>query len=82
MIALRDQPNQFIPENQKDPEWYRDSLRYVAEKYNTQQNMLGYQNTATYEKPVDEMLRMFTYYLGKQENILESSSLPYFFPGL
>ena len=45
-----------------------DSLRYVAEKYNTQQNMLGYQNTATYEKPVDEMLRMFTYYLGKQEN--------------
>jgi hypothetical protein len=30
--------------------------------------MLGYQNTATYEKPVDEMLRMFTYYLGKQEN--------------
>lgn len=68
MIALRDQPNQFIPENQKDAEWYRDSLRYVAEKYNTQQNMLGYQNTATYEKPVDEMLRMFTYYLGKQEN--------------
>lgn len=68
MIALRDQPNQFIPENQKDIKWYMDSLRYVAEKYNTQQNMLGYQNTATYEKPVDEMLRMFTYYLGKQEN--------------
>ena len=68
MIALRDQPNQFIPENQKNAEWYKDSLRYVAEKYNTQQNMLGYQNTATYEKPVDEMLRMFTYYLGKQEN--------------
>lgn len=68
MIALRDQPNQFIPENQKDKEWYMNSLRYVAEKYNTQQNMLGYQNTATYEKPVDEMLRMFTYYLGKQEN--------------
>jgi hypothetical protein len=68
MIALRDQPNQFIPENQKDVKWFMDSLRYVAEKYNTQQNMLGYQNAATYEKPVDEMLRMFTYYLGKQEN--------------
>jgi hypothetical protein len=68
MLALRDQPNQFIPENQKDIKWYMDSLRYVAEKYNTQQNMLGYQNAATYEKPVDEMLRMFTYYLGKQEN--------------
>ena len=68
MIALRDQPNQFIPENQKDVKWFMDSLRYVAEKYNTQNNMLGYQNTATYEKPVDEMLRMFTYYLGKQEN--------------
>jgi hypothetical protein len=68
MIALRDQPNQFIPENQKDAKWFMDSLRYVAEKYNTQNNMLGYQNTATYEKPVDEMLRMFTYYLGKQEN--------------
>lgn len=68
MIALRDQPNQFIPEIQKDVKWYMDSLRYVAEKYNTQQNMLGYQSTATFEKPVDEMLRMFTYYLGKQEN--------------
>jgi len=68
MIALRDQPNQFIPENQKDTKWYMDSLRYVAEKYNTQQNMLGYQNAATFEKPVDEMLRMFTYYLGKQDN--------------
>lgn len=68
MIALRDQPNQFIPENQKDVKWFMDSLRYVAEKYNTQNNMLGYQNTATYEKPVDEMLRMFTYYLGKQDN--------------
>jgi hypothetical protein len=68
MLSLRDQPNQFIPENQKNEKWYIDSLRYIAEKYNTQQNMLGYQNAKTYEKPVDEMLRMFTYYLGKQEN--------------
>jgi hypothetical protein len=68
MLALRDQPNQFIPEIDKNREWYINSLRYVAEKYNTQQNMLGYQNQLTYEKPIDEMLRMFTYYLGKQEN--------------
>lgn len=31
-------------------------------------NNLGYRNETSYDKPVDEMLRMFSYYLGKQEN--------------
>jgi len=66
---LREQPNQFIPENKKDQEWYRDNARYVASKYNTQFNSLGFRNNEqNFDKPVDEMLRMFTYYLGKQEN--------------
>ena len=66
---LREQPNQFIAENKKDQEWYRDNARYVASKYNTQFNSLGFRNNEqNFDKPVDEMLRMFTYYLGKQEN--------------
>ena len=66
---LREQPNQFIPENKKDREWYMENARYVASKYNTQFNSLGFRNNEqNFDKPIDEMLRMFTYYLGKQEN--------------
>jgi hypothetical protein len=66
---IREQPDQFVPENKKDREWYMESARYVASKYNTQVNNLGYKNNDDLtDKPVDEMLRMFTYYLGKQEN--------------
>lgn len=66
---LREQPNQFVPENKKDQEWFAENVRYVASKYNTQFNSLGFRNnTVNYDKPIDEMLRMFTYYLGKQEN--------------
>lgn len=69
MLSLREQPNQFIPENEKNQKWYADNVRYVASKYNTQQNNLGYRESDKfYDKPVDEMLRMFSYYLGKQEN--------------
>jgi len=68
IYSLREQPNQFIPENKKDATWYADCVRYVASKYNTQMNNLGYRNETSYDKPVDEMLRMFSYYLGKQEN--------------
>lgn len=68
MLALREQPNQFVAENQKDAEWFINNVRYVAEKYNTQQNNLGYRNISTLDKPIDEMLRMFSYYLGKQDN--------------
>jgi len=68
MLALREQPNQFIPENQKDQKWFLGNLRYIAEKYNTQQNQLGYRHVNTLQKPIEEMIRMFTYYLGKQEN--------------
>lgn len=66
---LREQPNQFVPENKKDKTWYMDNARYVASKYNTQFNSLGFRNNQqSFDKPIDEMLRMFTYYLGKQEN--------------
>ena len=66
---LREQPNQFVPENKKDREWYMENARYVASKYNTQFNSLGFRNNEqNFDKPIDEMLRMFTYYLGKQEN--------------
>jgi hypothetical protein len=66
---LREQPNQFVPENKKEREWYMENARYVASKYNTQFNSLGFRNNEqNFDKPIDEMLRMFTYYLGKQEN--------------
>lgn len=66
---LREQPDQFVPENKKDREWYMENARYVASKYNTQSNSLGFKSSEqSIDKPVDEMLRMFTYYLGKQEN--------------
>ena len=66
--SLREQPNQFIPENVKNQVWFIENARYVASKYNTQMNSLGYRTDQTFDKPVDEMLRMFSYYLGKQEN--------------
>jgi hypothetical protein len=68
MISLKDQPNQFIAENLKNEAWFKENIQYIAEKYNTQQNQLGYRTPQQLDKPVDEMIRMFTYYLGKQEN--------------
>jgi len=66
--SLRQQPDQFIPENKKDQVWYIENARYVASKYNTQMNSLGYRTDQTFDKPIDSMLRLFSYYLGKQEN--------------
>jgi hypothetical protein len=68
MYSLKDQPKQFVPEADKNAQWFMDNIRYVAEKYNTQQNQLGYRTPQQLDKPVDEMIRLFTYYLGKQEN--------------
>jgi len=68
MISLKDQPKQFVPESAKNAQWFKENIQYIAEKYNTQQNQLGYRTPQQLDKPVDEMIRMFTYYLGKQEN--------------
>jgi hypothetical protein len=68
MLSIKDQPKQFVPEKDKNAIWFKENIQYIAEKYNTQQNQLGYRTPQSWDKPIDEMIRMFTYYLGKQEN--------------
>lgn len=71
-MILHSQPNQFGAD--KNRNWYIDNIKFVFSHYNSHRSLVdsvesrkaNTQNTS--ENPVDYMLRMVTYYLGRQEN--------------
>lgn len=76
-MLVSTQPSLFADPDQRSREnnkWWKDQVRFVFSNYNKRTNSLG-KNVQWYkvpgradEGPVDEMVRMFTYYLGKQYN--------------
>lgn len=63
------QPDDAIPEKQKDDQWFIQWGRYIVSYYN--QIMANYtvnQAPSSYQRMANEMIRMFTYYKGQQRN--------------
>ena len=68
-MILREQPKQFLSESEKNVEWYKNNIRFIVSHFNKRNDRLNKQRkTDDLENPVDDMIRMFTYYLGKQYN--------------
>lgn len=77
-------PNQMVSEAEKTPMWYAQNIKYLAQFYNlplknnysfeaaggdrTAQTADPYQN-AYQNSPVQYMLQMMLYYLGRQQNM-------------
>ena len=75
-------PNQYVPEEEKTPDWYFKNLNYILGFYNQPQQSIDIYGTQTTVSgnspsrdldmrnyPVQYMLRMMSYYLGEQPNM-------------
>lgn len=59
--------------SEKDNAWWKDNVKFVFSHYNTRKEIMlssrhSRGDSAMQESYVDEMVRMFSYYLGKQTN--------------
>ena len=68
-FTIRSQPNQFISKEKKDKKWFKENIQFIMSHFNKRNDRLNRIRRADdMENPVDEIVRMFTYYLGKQAN--------------
>lgn len=68
-MILREQPNQFVSAEEKNKEWFKQNIEFITSHYNKRNDRLNRQRKSEdIENPIDDMIRMFTYYLGKQYN--------------
>jgi hypothetical protein len=68
-FTLKAQPNQFISEGEKNKSWYKENVSFILSHFNKRNDRITrIRSTQVLEKPIDEVVRMFTYYLGRQYN--------------
>jgi hypothetical protein len=67
--TIRHQPNQFKSDTEKNKDWYKENLKYIMSHFNKRNDRTNrIRKKDDIENPVDEIVRMFTYYLGRQYN--------------
>ena len=67
--TIRHQPNQFKSETEKNKDWYKENVQYIMSHFNKRNDRTNrIKKVEDIENPVDEIVRMFTYYLGRQYN--------------
>lgn len=67
--TIRHQPNQFKSDSEKNKDWYKENLQYIMSHFNKRNDRTNrIRKSDDIENPVDEVVRMFTYYLGRQYN--------------
>lgn len=68
-LAFTPQPKQFISETEKNADWYKQNLTFIMSHFNRRHDRVSrVPRQQDLENPVDEIVRMYTYYLGRQEN--------------
>jgi len=66
---FKHQPSQFISEEAKNREWYKENVEFIMSHFNKRNDRTNrIRRKDDIENPIDEIVRMFTYYLGKQYN--------------
>jgi hypothetical protein len=67
--VIKTQPNQFVSNEKKDKIWYKENVQFIMSHFNKRNDRMNrIRKVDDIENPVDEIVRMFTYYLGKQYN--------------
>ena len=67
--TITNQPNQFIAESAKNIDWYKNNVKFVMSHFNKRHDRISrIRKQQDLENPIDEVVRMFTYYLGRQYN--------------
>ncbi len=67
--TITNQPNQFLSESKKDKNWYKENIKFIMSHFNKRHDRISrVRKTSDLMNPVDEIVRMYTYYLGRQYN--------------
>lgn len=68
-FTITNQPNQFLSETEKNKDWYKNNLKFIMSHFNKRHDRISrIRKKDDLENPIDEVVRMFTYYLGRQWN--------------
>lgn len=68
-FTITNQPNQFLAESAKNRDWYKNNIKFIMSHFNKRHDRISrVRKQSDLENPVDEIVRMFTYYLGRQYN--------------
>jgi len=66
---FKHQPSQFVSEAKKNRDWYKQNLEFIMSHFNKRNDRTNrVRRTEDIENPIDEIVRLFTYYLGRQYN--------------
>jgi hypothetical protein len=68
-FSITNQPSQFLSESDKNKIWYKENLQFIMSHFNKRHDRISrIRKKDDLENPIDEVVRMFTYYLGRQYN--------------
>jgi hypothetical protein len=68
-FTITNQPNQFLSTGEKNKDWYKNNLKFIMSHFNKRHDRISrIRKKDDLENPIDEVVRMFTYYLGRQWN--------------
>jgi hypothetical protein len=68
-FTITNQPKQFLSESEKTKIWYKENLQFVMSHFNKRNDRISrVRQSVDLENPIDEIVRMYTYYLGRQFN--------------
>lgn len=68
-FTITAQPKQFISESEKNKDWYKRNVQFIMSHFNKRHDRISrVRKQSDLENPIDEIVRMFTYYLGRQYN--------------
>jgi len=68
-FTITNQPKQFLPESEKNQIWYKENLKFIMSHFNKRHDRISrIRKKDDLENPIDEIVRMYTYYLGRQYN--------------
>lgn len=67
--TIKNQPNQFLSNEEKKKEWFKENVQFIMSHFNKRNDRTNrIKRVEDIENPVDEIVRMFSYYLGRQYN--------------
>ena len=68
-FTITNQPKQFLSESEKNKEWYKKNIQFIMSHFNKRHDRISrIRKKDDLMNPVDEIVRMYTYYLGRQDN--------------
>ena len=68
-FTITNQPKQFLSESEKTKEWYKENIKFIMSHFNKRHDRISrIRKKDDIENPIDEIVRMYTYYLGRQYN--------------